>query len=410
MPDLSHRQFRRDFVLFLLALMFCGFAGSVFDSVFNNYLSETAAFKMAGHDALSSIRRTVLELPREIPGLLVVVVSALMFFLSNRALAVFSQLLAVVGTLCIGFVTQSYGVMLVWLLVYSTGMHLFLPLQSDIGMELAKGGNFGTRLGQLQGAGNLAAIAGSVVVFLGFKFLRFNFLTSFLIAAAAFLCATVLLSMMSRNKPVPLHQKFVLKKEYRLYYVLTVLYGMRKQIFMTFGPWVLVSVFQQRTEVMAVLYTVGRVIGLGFIPWLGWLIDRIGEKRILIAEAFFLIFVCAGYGFAGKIFSADTALVVTAVCFITDQLLVSVGMARSTYLKKIALKPSDVTTTLQMGVSLDHVFSITIALVGGLVWFKFGYEYIFVGGMVIALVNFLTVIRMHIPHRRTAPIPVGTRD
>jgi len=109
------------------------------------------------------------------------------------------------------------------------------------------------------------------------------------------------------------------------------------------------------------------------------------------------VFVCAGYGFSRNLFSERTAFVIASICFVADQLLMSVNMARSTYLKKIAIHPDHVTPTLTMSVSLDHVFSITIALLGGVIWSKWGYQMVFVLGAGIALVNLVSVQFMRIP-------------
>jgi len=71
-----------------------------------------------------------------------------------------------------------------------------------------------------------------------------------------------------------------------------------------------------------------------------------------------------------------------------------VGMARATYLRKIAVRPEDVSQTLTMGVTIDHVFSIAIALVSGVIWLKLGYQYVFLLGALIALVNMASASRV----------------
>ncbi|MHB9155379.1 MAG: MFS transporter, partial [Endomicrobiales bacterium] len=233
----------RDFLLFLLAVACIGFAQSIVDAAFNNFLSERFA--------ITTLQRSLLEVPREVPGLLVIFVSALFFFMCNRTLAALSQFLAAAGIFLIGLFTFSYSSMLVWLFAFSLGQHLFLPLIQDIGMELAGEGKTGKRLGQLQGAGNIAAIAGSFLVFVGFKYLHMGFAVSFTLAAGCFLGGAFLIYAMRKNKPVPLGTRFTFRKEYRLFYILTVLYGTRKQIFLTFAPWILVTVFLQQTQAIA---------------------------------------------------------------------------------------------------------------------------------------------------------------
>jgi len=383
---------------FIAAISIMGFAQSVLDSVFNNYLNDSFA--------LSGLQRTMLELPRELPGFLVVIVSAFLFFLCSRRLAVLANLLSGLGLILIGLFSSRFYLMLACLFIYSLGQHIFLPLNSSIGMQLAKEGADGRRLGQLSGIRNLAAILGSLVIFIGFRYLNFNFTKAFLISACGFICASVVLTFMEPDKPQ--HPKLRLKffKEYRLFYWLNVLYGTRKQIFLTFAPWVLVTVFKQPTQMLAKLITIGGVVGIVFLPVLGRAIDKLGEKTILAAEAVILVFVCIGYGFSRTFFrQGNTALLISSACFITDQFLIAVGMARATYLKKIALSPDHVTPTLSMGVSIDHFFSISVALISGIIWNRFGYQYVFLCGAAIAVINFFSVLRIKIPSRHV-PLPI----
>ncbi len=114
-------------------------------------------------------------------------------------------------------------------------------------------------------------------------------------------------------------------------------------------------------------------------------------------EAFLLIFICFGYGFSKTFFSENKAFIVACICFVADQLLMSVNMARSTYLKKIAVKKEHITPTLTMAVSLDHIFSISIALAGGVLWAKWGYQMVFLAGAVIALINLISAFFITTP-------------
>lgn len=387
-PAAMTRTLSKDFIRFIAAVTIFGFSMAVVNAVFNNFLSETFA--------LGDFKRGMLELPRELPGFLVIFVSALFFFMCTRRLAVLAHILAAAGIYLVGHFSYTYGMMLVWLFIFSLGQHIFIPLTQSIGMEFADKGKMGKRLGQLTGAMNFAAIIGSFVIFIGFRFLNFTFSGSFTIAAAGLLVSAFLIYIMKPDKVHPGHSKFTLRKEYRLFYWLNILYGTRKQIFITFAPWVLVTIFRQNTAMVATLLTAGGVIGIFFNPVLGRAIDRFGERRILMMEAVLLFVVCIGYGFSRMLFSEQPAFYIAACCFITDQLLMSVSMARATYLKKIAVKPEDVSQTLTMGVSIDHVFSISIALVSGLVWTKLGYQYVFLLAAVIAVVNFFSASRIQV--------------
>ncbi|MCC6167736.1 MAG: MFS transporter, partial [Caldilineaceae bacterium] len=368
----------RELKLFIGASLALGVAYSMFDATFNNFLDERFA--------LTGFQRSFLEFPRELPGFLVVFVSALLWFLCSRRLGAASLLLGVAGALTIGFAAPTYAFLVVWLFVYSLGQHMFMPLSSTIGMELAREGQTGQRLGQLNAVRNFAAIVGSFTVVIGFRYLHFSFQFTFLLVALALAVAVYLMFSMRPTRPQRPKTFFTLHREYNLFYVLNILSGSRKQIFITFAPWVLVTIFQQPTQIIATLMMVGGIIGVVFQPILGWTIDRFGERAVLAAEALILIPVCFGYGFSKSIFADNIAFIIVCACFLLDQMLMSVGMARSTYMKKIALQPDDVQPALTMAVSIDHVFSITAALVGGLIWSTFGFQYVFLMGSVIAVV------------------------
>ncbi len=143
--------------------------------------------------------------------------------------------------------------------------------------------------------------------------------------------------------------------------------------------------------------TIGGIIGILFQPLLGWVTDHMGERFVLASEAVLLVLVCFGYGFARSIFPDSIAFVLTCGLYLVDQMLMSVGMARSMYIKKIAKRPEDVQAALTAGITIDHIFSISVALLGGLIWNVFGYQYVFLLGVVIAAINFFVAMRVRIP-------------
>jgi len=373
----------RDTRLFLGALACFGLGGSLFDSIFNNYLDA--------HFQLNGMQRTLLEVPRELPGLLVAFVSALLIFIPSRRMAALSGLLAFLGLLALGLFPCSFYWIMPWLFLYSLGQHLYMPITQAIGMELARDGQEGKRLGQMNALRNGTAIAGSALVFLGFQFFHFNFTVVIIAAALCCLLCGYLFYRMKPNAPHPQGSHLRFYKEYRLYYLLAILFGTRKQIFLTFAPWVLVTVFGQPTSMIARLLLIGGVIGVLTQPMIGRMIDRRGERFALSLEAVVLVFVCMGYAWARDYFSAGVAFLIIAACFLIDQILMSFNIARSTYMKKIALERSHITPTLTLAVSIDHVFSIAIALLGGLLWRQFGYQAVFIAGAVIALINGIVV-------------------
>ncbi len=383
------RQSPRDLKLFVMVSFIIGLSFSLMDSTFNNFLKET--FHLTG------LQRSLLEVPREGPGVLIIFITAGLSFLCSRRLGAVALLLAALGSFLLGFQSSTYLIMTFWLFTYSLGMHLMMPVQSTIGMELAAPGKFAARLGQLNSVRNLATILGSAVVFVGFKYLGFTFSHTFTLITIGFLAAAGLMLMMQRQKPISRDVYLKLKKDYGLYYALVVLLGMRRQIFITFAPWVIVSVFDQPTQTLATLMTLGGVIGIVFQPFLGRVIDKYGERLVLATEGIITIFLCLGYGFSKDFLPATLAFYAVCVIYMLDQMAISVGMARSTYMKKIAHRPEDVQPALTAGIALDHVFSISIALIGGLIWNTFGFQWVFVMGAVVSLINFFVARRIKVP-------------
>lgn len=376
------RNMGRDTKLFILAILIFSFCGGLYDTIFNNFLNDN--FK------ITNLQRTLLEFPRELPGVLMVFVAALLFFLNTRKLATLSFLITGIGLILMGTMSVNYHIMLIWLFTFSLGQHIFLPLSSAIVMELSEKGNDGRRLGQIQSLKNIAVISGAFFVSIGFKFLGLNYKVSMVMAGVLVILASFLINRMSGGTTSKKGSHLKFKKRYSLYYVLTSLYGMRKQIFITFAPWALVHTFEKSVTYIANLMIIGSIIGIFLQPYVGKVIDRYGEKLVLTFEAFVFIFVCLLYGFSPDLFSKEVAVMIISVCYILDQTLMSLGIARATYIKKIAESKEDISNTLSLGLSIDHIFAITVAMLGGFIWYKYSYKVVFIMGAVISLVNFFS--------------------
>ena len=378
----------RELKLFFAVIFLFGIGASMVDAVFNNFLSEKFM--------LNGLHRSMVEFPRELPGFLTAFISAILFFLYSRRVAAVTFILQAVGIICMAFFPINFGITMIWLFIFSMGQHLFMPLNSSIAMELSKNNEMGKRLGQSNGIRNIAMIVGGAVVFIGFKFINFDFKITFILAGVCFIICAILLMKMEKGEKHNSREHLKLYPKYSLYYWLCILFGARKQIFITFAPWVIVTVFGKSTQVLALLLTIGAVIGVVYQPWLGKAVDKFGEKKILAAESIILIFVCLLYGFAREWFSKEVAFYVVALCYLADQMLVSVGMARSTYLAKTVDDKSHIKPTLSMAITLDHIFSIFIAVAGGFIWAKFDYKWVFLAGAGIAVINLVSVMRIKI--------------
>ncbi len=388
---------RRDLRLYTVAILAMGLAGAMVDSSFNNFLK-------ANWD-IGGLARSALELPRELPGFLNVFVAAALAFLPGRRIGAVAFALQATGIALLAFFSSSFSLMTLWLFMYSLGQHVFLPLQQSIGMELAAEGGEGALLGRANAARNLAQVAGGGFVFIAFGVFHISFDGNFIIVALVLLAGAGALALMSVPPRDRKTSALILKKRYGLFYLLSVLFGTRKQLFLTFAPWVIVSVYGKPTSVMAILYLLGGLAGVFFQPILGAMVDRRGPRFMLGLEALLLVPVCIFYGFARFVFPDGVAFMVISVAYIMDSVLLSFGMARSIYLKRIAEKPEDIAPTLAMGISIDHVFSISVALISGIIWDRAGYQWVFMAGAGIAVLNFVATRFVRLGDR-TEALPV----
>ncbi len=366
-------------MLFGLSSLMMGMYAGLYDPSFNNYLAHV-------HN-VSEVARGGLEFPRELPGFLVVFIFTALVFLADTRIAAFAALLVSLALWGQGFLAPNMAAVVVWMLIWSTGAHLFMTVSPAIGLRLSTSGEEGRRLGQLGSLESLGTLVGIIIVYWGASRFHFSFATIFAISGICALIACIGLFLI---KPQPINKParhLVLKKRYTLFYLLNIVFGARKQIFMTFAPWVLIKVYQADVATFAILGFIGTVLNLIFRPWLGRAIDDWGERRIIMLESLMLIIVCLLYAFAENWFTAQIAVLVIMACYITDQLLFSVRIARTTYLNKIAETPDDLGATLSMGISMDHAVSMLIPLGGGILWAKYGYISVFLVAACLAVVN-----------------------
>jgi predicted MFS family arabinose efflux permease len=387
---LKDRAWRRQFLLYAGAACLLGLAGGILEPTLNNFLVDVFH--------ITAKERGALEFPRELPGFLVTIFAGALFFLTEVRMAALAAFIVSLGLWGICFQGHHYSLMLVSLVVWSAGAHLFMPVGDTIALALAGGKQAGTLLGRIGGYSTFAVIVGCLFVWLGRQYLHLSYAAVFATAASAALLGSVVLLGM---KPIATvrhsRPKLVFRRRYWLYYVLCVLFGARKQIFITFGPLVLILIFKQPAQTIAKLMIAASVLGIVFKPALGWMIDNLGERFVLMADSVLLVGVCLGYGLARTYLPAPYALYLVYGCYVLDMMLFAMEMARSTYMDKIALSREDVGPTLTLGISINHAVSMSIPALGGVVWQLYGFGWVFVGAAVVAVITLVMASRIRVP-------------
>jgi len=381
---------RAIFVFTIIAALF-GLAMGLSDSVYSNYFRD--AYNV------DAFQRGLIELPRESPGVITVLILSSLAFFGNRRLSVIAFSLMTVGILVLGFTTPPFMIMLIFLFINSLGMHMFIPLYDSLGMSLASKENFGKMMGRFNSIRTAFAMIAAIMIFMGFRFGFFSFtapiIWNFVISGVLLAAALYLLIYMGRltEDIKPEKSKFVFKKEYGKFYMLATLFGARKQIMYVYAPWVLIELLDFGADSMALLIIAGSALGIFFIPIVGRCIDRFGARSVMILESVIFLVLYLGYGIlsaglhGGWLLGAGVVVIAATGVNIIDRMAIQFGMVRSIYMRSIAHSPEDVTPTLATGMALDHVVSIASAIFCGFLWWSIGPQYVFVFAGVLTVAN-----------------------
>ena len=376
----------------LFATLFFGAASGIFTATLNNYLAEI--------HHLGAEARGWLELPRELPGFLIMFVAgAMLTVFRETQMAAAAMLLTALGAVGLGYLAPTHAALVVFIVIWSLGDHIIFAVEGPIGLKLAQGGKEGRRLGQFGGARNLGTIVGVGIIFVLARTLGDRFSLFYAIAAGSALVAGVLYAGLDVGRGDAPSRRLVFKKKYRLFYVISALFGIRKQIFLAFGAWVLVEIHGVPVSTIALLYFIAATLGVVFRPLLGEVVDWLGERVVLAADELLLLGICLTYAFAGEVFSGDGVLFALYAAYILDIILFALRVARTTYLKKIADDPAEITPTISMGITIDHAVAMTLPILSGYIWEAYGFQWVFILAGSIAFVGFFVCLRIRTPER-----------
>ena len=364
--------------------------------------------------------RGFLEFPRESQGFAMVFYVVLLGTLSERRLFSLAAVVAALGVIGLALIpvrALADGVagivpglpLIVFIMLYSAGQHMGLLIERAIVVDHGDLASAGSRLGRIGFWKTLAGLvmAGCVWGLRSITNLDFGFF--FALAAGLFLASMALTGLAMRGQPEKRMQRrrFVVNRKFARYYALCALFGVRKQVFITFAVWVLVVIYEQPVQTIAVLWVATAVTNLVAQPLIGRLIDRFGPRTILTADALLLCGVCLMYGYGARLFPPAIGLIVIGATYVVDHVLFFVGAARAVYVGKLCANRDELSTTLSMGVTIDHVFSMTVPFLGGIIWKASGYELVFLLAAVIAVATAVTAFGIPRPAPAPQPAPAA---
>lgn len=346
-----------------------------------------------------------IEAARETCGIIAFAVLAVLSGFAEPLVGAAMLALMGLGLGSYAFVPKEYTWVILLSLVWSQGLHVWMPLPSSMAMGLAEKGRTGFRLGQLSAAGSVGSFLGLGVAFI-LNQMHFPMRPMYLVAGgASILAALACLGIPNRIKtPGP---KLVFRKKYSLYYLLSFLEGWRKQIFLSFSAFLLVKVYHVPLATMLGLWAAVQVLVYFSSPRVGKLIDRIGERKILFFYYTIMICIFVGYAFlpswqSNQAKAVQIRTVLLYSLFVLDGAFFIFATALTTYVNRIAPQ-NEHTATLSVGVAMNHVAAVTMPFVGGILW-EYNPMWTFLIGTVAAI---LSIVATSFIPRRTELAPGG---
>jgi MFS family permease len=354
-----------------------------------------------------------LEGIRELPGLALIVLAALTMRMQLKRQAALAVALMGVGYVLFAFV-GSYVALLGVVNIASFGFHLWTPLNSAIGMSLSSKKDAGRVLGVLGSVGSLAAIAGmgglALISWLHESMpLQYYYLVggAVIALAAPFLLRLPKKLGTTEAKPA----RIVLKKKYWLYYLLIFFSGARKLVLGSFVTLMLVDRFGFKVWQVSTLMLVSSILGFLVGPYLGSLIDRLGERITTPISYAVLALCCLGYA-AVPLFGLSSAqsLWILIALWILIKLAQPLGVGLSTYVYRTA-PPEELTPTLSAGVTFDHISSVSMPFLYGALLPVIQYEGIFFALAILILLSipFARALQIRAP-AQTQPMLSGAES
>lgn len=356
---------------------FMAFGMAAQNAVGNNFQVET--LKMTAAD------RGIMEGGRELPGLLLVFISATLVSIPLPRLAALC-----IGTMALqyfgfSFVTDVWQ--LIGLVVFgSIGFHMWMPLSRELNLSLGDKSRSGRVLGLMAGIGSAGGLSGMVTVFIFAPTLGYRMM--FLWAAVSLTIAAVLVSQAKSPHSAGQEKRarFIVRREYSFYYLLNFLEGSARQIWGSFAMFTLVKNYGIDVRTVTLMLIVNSLITIVVNPRIGMWIDQWGERKALMVGYAGLILVFTA-------FALNTEGWLAIAIYFTYSTMFAFNMATPSYLHKIA-RPGELSPSLAMGITCEHIAGIAIPVIGGMLWVTYGYRYAFLVGAVVAVICFLTVTRL----------------
>lgn len=376
--------FRPDsqFKAFLVAILITGLSYGLYKGMLDNFLAEVVG--------MGEMDRGVTEFFRELPGILLIFILAAFYMLSAETLYKAGALIMLVGMVVHAALPATKVMATLAICIYSLGEHIQIGMKSTLSLKFAKPGRGGAALGGQSAVSQIGTLAGYLVIVLVFSLFTKHqpYRVFFWLAAVlAGVSAVFAVKINGKSETDATKRRFYFHKKYTKYYMLEMFYGARKQVFLTFGPYVLILFYGANAATISLLFAISAVACFFASPIVGRIIDKLGYKVVMVADTLILVIVCFFYGFAHHMVPMNIAFIICCVTYVLDSIISLASMASNLYVQDLSDSEEEVKATISTGVSINHVITIFIALFGGWIWQTLGIELLFIASAVLGLCN-----------------------
>ena len=378
--------------LFLLSVLITGLSYGLYKGMLDNFLAEVVQMGEMG--------RGVTEFFRELPGIALIFILAAFYMFSAETMYKIGALIMLVGMAMHAALPPTKVLATLSIFTYSLGEHIQIGMKSTLSLQYAKPGHGGTALGVQNSANQVGTLAGYLVIVAVFSiFTAAQPYTAFFAIAAVLAGISLVFSLgiLGRSQTDATKRRFYFHKKYYKFYMLEMFYGARKQVFLTFGPYVLILFYGATAAMVSLLFAASAIACFFASPVVGKLIDKAGYKIVMVSDTLILVIVCFFYGFAHHIFPKEIAFLVCCINYVLDSVISLASMAANVYVQDLSDNQDEVKATISTGVSINHVITIFIALFGGWIWQVLGIETLFIVSAILGLCNSAYAATINVP-------------
>jgi len=369
------QYFKKDpMYLYLLILTLCATGGlQAWRTLFDNFAVQVIG--LDGHHI------GIIQSIREIPGFLALLVVYVLLVIKEHKLAAISIFILGLGVCLTGIFPSFYGLIFTTLLM-SFGFHYFETMNQSLTLQYFSTTDSPLVLGLLR---SRSAGCSMIVALFFLIFSDFLSFTSMYMGFGLLIIIIAIFAFMQNptRTDIPVqHKQMIFKKRYWLFYLLTLLAGARRQIFIAFAVFLLVKKFEYSVQEVACLFLFNNAVNYYLSPFIGKCIAKYGEQKVLSLEYSALIIIFIGYGLVENKYLA-------ALLYILDHIFFNFAIAIKTFFQKIA-DPKDIAPSMAVGFTINHIAAVALPVAGGLLWL-IDYRIPFYAGAVLSVASLIAV-------------------